>query len=317
MPAPKRWLHEPLVHFIVAGAILFAAYSLLHGDAVPGYDDTMIHVERRELLTFLQYRANAFEPETFGAALDAMTDRELQEIIDAYIDEEILYREARQLGLEESDNIIRQRMVQKMNFLLSDVAAAGRTTDEDGLAAYFEANRDAYAIQPWATFTHVFFDVTRRGEDGALAAAEAALLELNAAGAGFNDATEIGDRFPFLRNYVERTFEYIANHFGYEFTERLAVLEPSSARWQGPFRSVYGQHIVMLTRREERQYPSLEGVRADVERDFANEQANAALGEMLETIRERYRVEVGQIRSSPSTTPSRSPNPTPSQTPSQ
>jgi len=299
MTAPRHWLREPLVHFLVAGAILFAAFAAFRGDQTVAADQTTIVVDRRNLLTFLQYRANAFEPETFGAALDAMSDTELQEVIDAYVDEEVLFREARGLGLEESDNIIRQRMVQKMNFLLSDVAAAGQTTDEAGLEAWFEANREAYAIQPWATFTHVFFDVTRHGEEGARQAAEAALQQLNAEGAGFNDANDIGDRFPFLRNYVERTFEYIASHFGYEFAASLETLDPSADAWQGPFRSVYGEHVVLLTRREQRAYPALAEVRAAVERDYASERANAALTEMLGTIRERYRVEIDAIREHP------------------
>lgn len=297
MPAaPTRWLREPLVHFLIAGAILFAAYSALH-DAGPAADESTIQVDRGALLTYLQYRANAFEPETFGMALDAMSEEELTQLIDAYVDEEILYREARELGLEESDNIIRQRLVQKMNFLLSDVAAADPALDPAALADYFEANREAYAIQPWATFTHVFFDLTQHGEDGARAAAAAALQELNEAGAGFNDANGIGDRFPFLRNYVERTFEYIASHFGYEFAESLAALMPSGEAWQGPIRSAYGQHVVLLTRREERAYPTLDDVRADVERDYVNEQANAVRRQLLETIRDRYRVELGAIRS--------------------
>jgi hypothetical protein len=297
MPIPTRWLREPLLHFMLAGAILFTAYTLIRGDEAASSDATTITVGRRELLTFLQYRANAFEPETFGAALDAMSDADLADVIDAYVDEEILYREARGLGLEESDNIIRQRMVQKMNFLLADVAAAGQGPDEAALEAYFEANKEAYAIQPWATFTHVFFDVTKHGgEDGAREAAEAAKRELNAAGAGFNDATDLGDRFPFLRNYVERTFEYIASHFGYEFAASLEALEPSD-QWQGPISSVYGEHVVLLTRSEKRAYPELEDVRADVERDFASEQANAAKAEMLDAIRGRYHIEIGEIRS--------------------
>jgi hypothetical protein len=298
MAAPMRWLREPLLHFVLAGVILFGAYALIRGDEASPDDAMTINVGRRELLTFLQYRANAFEPASFGAALDAMTESELQEVIDAYVDEEVMYREARGLGLEESDNIIRQRMVQKINFLLADVAATAEAPDRSELEAYFEANREAYAIQPWATFTHVFFDVTRYGPDGALAAAEAAMQELNSAHAGFNDATDVGDRFPFLRNYVERTFEYVASHFGYEFAASLEAMEPSS-EWQGPISSVYGEHIVLLTRSEKRAYPKLDDVRADVERDLAAEQASVAQTQMLDRIRSRYRIEVGDLRPDP------------------
>lgn len=296
MSVATRWLREPLVHFILAGVVLFSLYGWWRGDTPSVDDATTITVDRRSLLSFLQYRANAFEPELFGAALDAMSDEELASLIDAYIDEEVLYREARELGLEESDNIIRQRMIQKMRFLLTDVATADAEPEPAALEAYFADNIDAYAIQPWATFTHVFFDATRHGADEARALAEAARRELNAAGASFNDATDRGDNFPYLDNYVERTFEFVASHFGYEFAEALATLEAATGEWQGPIRSVYGEHVVLLTRREERTLPALDEVRGDVERDFASERSNAALIDMTETMRERYRIEIDAIR---------------------
>lgn len=292
-----RWLREPIVHFVVAGLLLFGAYALFGPDTDSAADSTTIVVDRRSLLTFLQYRANAFEPEVFGAALDGMTEAELDEVIDAYIEEEVLYREARALGLEESDNIIRQRMVQKMNFLMTDLAATTGAVDEATLERYFDEHREAYAIQPWATFTHVFFDSAERGEDGARLAAEETLRELNDKHAGFNDAPAYGDRFPFLTNYVERTFEYIASHFGYAFAAELERLEPSDTEWRGPIHSAYGEHLVLLTARVERTYPELDEVRGEVERDYASEQAARALAEMTDTIRERYRIEIRAIRS--------------------
>jgi hypothetical protein len=299
MSALQRWLREPLVHFIAAGAILFTAFGLFRQDPFSFDESTTIVVDRRNLLTFLQYRANAFEPEIFGAALDAMTAEELQEVIDAYVNEEVLYREAKALGLEESDNIIRQRMVQKINFLLADVAATGESLEETELEAYFAANIEAYAIQPWATFTHIFFDAEQRGAAGARVAAEEAMRALNDTHALFNDTSGYGDRFPYFRNYVERTFEYIASQFGNEFAAEISQLEPSESEWRGPFRSAYGEHVVLLTRRAAQTYPELDEVRGDVERDYLKEQANEALAEMAQSIRERYRVIISDLRAAP------------------
>jgi len=291
----NRWLREPLLHFIVAGIILFAAFDVFKGTDSSADSQTIV-VDRRALLTFLQYRANAFDPEIFGAALDGMTNSELDEVIESYVDEEILYREALELGLESSDNIIRQRMIQKMTFLLADISATDAPSDTQALQRYFEENIDAYAIAPWATFTHVFFDAEKRGADAALAAAREAKDQLNERGAQFNDAPGIGDRFPFLRNYVERTLEYVAGHFGYEFVARIEAIEPSDTTWQGPFESVYGQHIVLLTQRADRSYPQLDDVRSAVERDLATEQSARALDEMTRRIRDRYTIEIEDIR---------------------
>jgi parvulin-like peptidyl-prolyl isomerase len=298
MPSPARWLREPLLHFIVAGTILFAIFAWYRGGFASADDDSTIVVDRRNLLTFLQYRANAFEEQTFGTALDSMSDEEIAQVVDAYVDEEVLYRQAKALGLEGSDNVIRQRMIQKMKFLLQDAASTGKPPDDTALDVYFRKNIDAYEIQPWATFTHVFFDSEKRGVEGARMAAEAALEKLNAESAGFNDATAMGDSFPFLRNYVDRTFEYIASHFGYEFVAELEQAQPSETRWQGPFQSVYGWHVVMLTESAERTYPTLDEVRDDVERDYETERTNAALAKLTESIRNEYTVEVRDLHES-------------------
>ena len=293
-----KLLREPLLHFIVAGVVLFTAFNLLEDDSAAMDSDTVV-VDRRALLTFLQYRANAFDPETFGAALDAMTDAELEEVIDAYVEEEILYRESRELGLEQSDNIIRQRMVQKMTFLLGDLTTQEPSTDREALEAWFAANIDSYAVQPWVTFTHVFFDASRHGSDEALELAEASLRELNETGALFNDAPQHGDGFPFLRNYVERTLEYVAGHFGYEFVAALSELTPSASLWQGPIPSAYGQHLVLLTESRQRELPDLDDVLADVERDLAEQRSLEAMEAMMRQIRERYEVRIGEIRTGP------------------
>jgi hypothetical protein len=288
-----RLVREPLVHFVIAGAVLFSVFQALGGE--PEADDATIVIDRRALLAHMQYRANAFEPEAFGALLDAMTPDERQALIDDYVREEALYREAEALGLRENDYIIRQRMVQKMSFLMGDLAVAGEAIDEAALEDYFARNREAYAAEPSATFTHVFFDADRRGADGAEAAARAALATLRAEHAGFNDASG-GDRFPFLRNYVERTFSYVASHFGPEFAQALAELPEDAEGWQGPFRSAYGWHVVLMTARTSRSLPALADVRASVEADFRRDEADAALDRLTEGLLERYRVEVGDLR---------------------
>ncbi len=276
--------------------MLFSVAYLVRGPERAPDDDATIVVDRRDLLTFLQYRANAFEPETFATALDTMPERELERLIDEYVDEEVLYREAKSLNLDASDYNIRRRMVQKMSFLLGDVASAGFSVEEGELEAYFAENKASYAVEPAVTFTHVFFDAERRGAAAAEAAARAALEELDRSGASFNDAPAHGDRFPFLRNYVDRTLDYVAGHFGDEFAAALAELEAAERSWRGPLRSAYGYHVVLLTRRTERRYPDLDEVRDSVERDYLEQRGDAALAEMTQAIRDRYDVRIGDIR---------------------
>jgi len=289
----RRLLREPLVHFAAAGAAFFLAYVAVKGGVVD--PNPAIVVDRRSLLAFMQYRANAFEPSVFSTALDGMTDAELDALVAAYVDDEIMYRQAEELGLGASDYVIRQRMIQKADFLLGDAAAATLEVDDAELRAYFEAHKDAYAIAPWVTFTHVFFDADRRGDAAARADAEEAARRLTSEGARFEDAVGQGDRFPYLTNYVERTLDYVASHFGSDFAAALTKLAPSSA-WQGPIRSAYGEHVVLLTAHAERSYPEFEDVRDAVKRDYVDMQTRAERARMLEGLRGLYRIEVRNLR---------------------
>ena len=283
------------MHFIGAGAILFTAYAWLGGSVAPR-DDATIVVDRRAILTFLQYRANAFDDEVFGTALDTMSEAELNDVVEAYIDEEVLYREARSLALDESDNVIRQRLVQKMNFVLADISQPGTTGDEAGLARYFADNIDAYAIDPWVTLTHIFFDADTGGRDEARQRAVSLLRKLDESSADFNDAPAFGDRFPFLTNYVERTLTYLAGHFGAAFAAEIAAMTPSTTDWQGPIESAFGFHLVLLSERAEQSYPELDAVRTRVEQDYANSLSAEIRDDLIDAIRERYRVEILGLR---------------------
>jgi hypothetical protein len=291
----RRLLREPLVHFLIAGAALFAAVALVRGPRLAQSDESTIVVDRRALLAYMQYKANAFEPEAFATALDSLNERELALLVDEYAGQEALYREAKSLGLEGSDYVIRQRMIQKIRFLLRDAAGADTKIDEAALAAYFTAHEAEYAIVPSVTFTHVFYDAQRRGAGHAHEDAEHAVHELNATHAAFNDAPAHGDRFPFAQNYVDRTLDYVASQFGQEFADALTALQPGE-RWQGPLVSAYGEHAVMLTQRTELSYPKLDDVRERVEIDYLRERETAELDRLARGIRERYRVEVVNVR---------------------
>lgn len=285
----KTLLREPVLHFLLAGLVLYLLTSWLQGDAPQEDDERRIVVDRASLLTYMQYQSNAFDTVTFEAALDRMDASTLQQLTDQYIIEEVLYREARALGLERSDYIIRQRMVDKMRFLLTDLAGEEQAPDDGVLKAWLDDNRELYRIQPSATFTHVFVD-------GSTAQAAVLQQELNSAGVGFNEAGGYGDRFPFLRNYVERTLDFVAGHFGTGFATALQQLQPDAGQWQGPLPSAYGQHLVLLTALQPARDPQLAEVRADVLRDYLATRNEARLRELVDNVRAQYRIETTELR---------------------
>ncbi len=282
----KKLLREPLLHFLVAGAALFLLFEVAGNDE-QAYDSKVIEVDRDALLTFIQFRTRAFEPSIAEARLAELSEEALARLIDDYVREEALYREALALGMDKNDYVIKRRMVQSVEFITNGfVAAATEVSDED-LRRQYDENREDYYIDPIATFTHVFYNAQRHGDEQARGMALAKLAELNRDGVNFNEAPRHGERFPYLLNYVERTPDYIASHFGAETAESIFALEPDENTWAGPFVSSYGVHLVLLTNKADGRYPDLDEVkdrvRQDVERVKLNEAQDRAVQAIVDT----------------------------------
>jgi hypothetical protein len=155
----RQILREPLLHFLVVGGILLGIYRLSPQAGMDVSRDKTIVVDKEGLLNFLQYRSKAFETEYFSKELDALNPEERKNLVDQYIEEEMLYREAKSLGLEQGDYVIRQRLVQKMRYLIDDIAESGGEPSDAVLNDYLQKHRDIYTLEPSVTFTHVFLEL--------------------------------------------------------------------------------------------------------------------------------------------------------------
>ncbi|MDJ0939209.1 MAG: peptidylprolyl isomerase [Woeseiaceae bacterium] len=280
-----KLLKEPLVHFLLIGVALFVLFDVV-GSEDAAYDSKVIVVDRDALLTFVQFRTRAFEPRVAAERLDALTPAELERMIDDYVREEALHREALALGMDENDYVIKRRLIQSIEFITNGFVTAATEVSEADLEEYFEANASNYYIAPYATFTHVYFNADNRSREEATSLADAKLAELNEQRVQFSDAPRHGERFPYFVNYVEREPTFVASHFGEPMAEAVFELEPGD-RWHGPFQSAYGVHLVMLTRKQEGRLPELdevvESVRVDAEREAVDEQQDRAIRAIVDT----------------------------------
>jgi hypothetical protein len=282
----KRFLKEPLLHFLAAGVGLFVLFGLVHREST-GTDPKVIAVDHDALLTFIQYRIKAFDPELAEEKLSSLRNDELQRLIDDYVREEVLYREAVALDLGEDDYVIRRRLVQKLEFITEGFAEASVEADDAALRRYFEANKGDYYVEPYVTFTHVFFDAEKRSREEARALAEKKLSELNRNATPFGDAPRHGDRFPYHVNYVERTPDFVSSHFGAAMAKALFELEPNDLVWRGPFDSPYGVHLVLLITNEAGRDPELREIEGrvweDARRAMIRQKKEEAIAEIVET----------------------------------
>ena len=241
-------LREPLVHFILAGLVIFCIgeFHKEHADL----HRIVITPERKARLAS-QYALQ------FGTRPDAPT---LQQLVHTDVHDEILFREGLALGLDKDDEIVRRRIIQKMQFLLEDVQAPA-DPDATRLEAYYRAHLDRYSLPARATFSHIYFSAAR----------QRAVAVLHQLPAGSERAPESGDAFPDLYDFSNYGREQVERLFGRsEFSQ--AVLSEPSGHWAGPFRSAYGWHLLYVQSRQPGQAKPLAEVRAQVRADYLLEQ---------------------------------------------
>ena len=285
----KKILKEPLVHFLVVGLGLFVLFETV-ASSREEFDSRVIVVDRDRLLTFAQFRMRAFEPKVAAERLDAMSQDELELLIDDYVREEALHREALALGVDKNDYVIKRRMIQSIEFITNGFVTAAVEVSDDEVREYFETNRDDYYIPPYVTFTHVYISTEDRDRADVEEVAESKLAQLNEDQVPFSDAPRHGDRFPYFVNYVERGPEFIASHFGNRMAEAVFALEPDDSKWHGPFESEFGFHLVKLTRKTEGRYPDLSDSADRVRQDAQRAAVNRVQDEAIQAIVDSYEV---------------------------
>lgn len=284
----RALLKDPLTHFLAAGALLFIIGS---ATKPPAPDDERIIVDRPALLEFIQYRSRAFEPRAAAALLDGMNDKARADLVREFVREEAMAREAKSLGLDANDYVIRQRMVQKVEFLAEAAADAALPTDAE-IEDYYAAHPERYTSPPAATLTHVFLSTEKRPAELARAEAVRLLNQLQVTNAGFNDATAYGDRFLFHKNYVDRTDEYIASQLGDEIRNAVFSGAAPTGRWVGPYRSDYGFHLIYVAAVTSARLPRLDEIRDVVASDLTADMKQIAIDTSIDAIVAKYKIDI-------------------------
>src|ERR1700688_837294 len=182
-----RIAREPFFQFVALGALLFAASEYLEARAnFARIDISRAQVEGIKNNYRLQYGASP-------------TAEQLHDLVDPFMTEEVFYHEALRLKLDQEDEIIRRRLVQKYEFLQQDLGTPKDPSDAE-LQVYYRRHNKNYEIPERLTFSHVFFSVDRSGDDAAKARAERALAQLNQQ--QVSRAPDRGDSFPGAVDYA-------------------------------------------------------------------------------------------------------------------
>ena len=263
-----RWLREPVVHFVALGAAVFVVYARFENTR-PTRPLTANDAPIAQLRSDWAARA--------GTPPNAAEERRLKA---EWLEEEVLYRRALELGLGESDTIVRRRLVQRMRFLIEDTAPVPEPNDVQ-LRAWIDAHPEKYKEPARLSLDHVFFSRSKRGSDLSADAERAAAI-LRAA----PDAIVAGDPFPRTNHLDGYAPSMIARAMGSTFAERVSRLPVGN--WYGPIESSYGLHVVRVTRRVEEASPSLEGAREQARADWVYDRRKRLNREAIDAIIGRY-----------------------------
>jgi peptidyl-prolyl cis-trans isomerase C len=266
-----KLLKEPLLHFLVAGGLLFAGYSWIHRGEKKE-DPRRIEITSNQIQQIeLDWRARWQRPPT---------QAELQAGISDELRQEVLYREALELGLDKNDTIVKRRMAQKMDFLTDEISAL-RDPAPGEVEAWFEKNRAQYLPPPLATFHHLYFSSDKRGANAEADARQAmgALERKDSTG---------GDASMFQSSYSEQTLDQVARIFGTKFADQLYKLEPGG--WRGPVESGFGWHLVWVDALVAGEPPAFEAVATQAKADWLGEQRAELKRTAFDAMKARYEI---------------------------
>jgi hypothetical protein len=148
----RKLLREPLLHFLVLGALFFAGYEWMnHGEPEPG----------RIVVT--QGRIDNLKASFSRVCQQPPTPSETDGLIRDYIREEVLAREAKTLGLDLDDTVIRRRLRQKMEFIATDLALPVEPTEAE-LEGFLATHPDLFRVEPRFTVRQIYLNPGQRGD---------------------------------------------------------------------------------------------------------------------------------------------------------
>jgi len=270
----KKWHKEPLLHFLIIGAFIFVVFSIVNKDEidVSGNKIVITAADIERLSSNWSKKWNR-----------PPTEIELKGLVESYIKEEVYYREALALGLDQNDTILRRRLMQKMEFLSNDLAELNQP-DETTLNKYFLNNQEKYELPAQVSFTHIYFSLDKRGAK-VVEDAESVLSGLDAL-----RAPDKGDSFMLEYDFAQETPYEVERLFGKNFAEQLFTLKANA--WQGPIESGYGLHLVRISEKIDARMPELASVIEKVRTDLMFERRQKTNKEIYERFKERYEIVV-------------------------
>ena len=267
----RTLLGEPMLHFLLIGIALFAAYQWMAPVDSDGRRIVITQGVVDDLVT-QHVAAKGREP----------SSTELNHLIESYVHDEILYREGVKLGLERDDIVVKRRVRQKIEVIAEEDASTRTPTDAD-LSVYLAANQARFAQPAILTFEQVFLGASTSGPEvvQTVAVTRAALRN-------GTSPEELGKPTLLPLRLTETPADLVARDFGASFAAALEKVPVGE--WAGPIDSSFGAHYVRVSERTPAVAPQLAAVRDHVVREWENERRQRARNDAYARMRGEYEV---------------------------
>ena len=266
-------LKDPFSHFIIIGILLFVSYQIITPDEQQL--DNQITISEKEVGNIIVNWKKRWN--------SAPTTAQLTNLIEQQIREEILYREALMLNLQQGDTVIRRRLADKMAFIVNDIVVPTQATDKQ-LQDFMKKFPDKFLIAERISFKHYYFNpdlYSDKEMQVALLIAKQQLIKgLPVASDDFAGKSE----FNLLPEHQ------IARLFGREFPQKLTSL--SVDEWSEPIQSGYGKHLVKISQRSEGALAQLDDIRDYVLQEWRAQQQITANIEVYQSLRSNYEIDI-------------------------
>jgi parvulin-like peptidyl-prolyl isomerase len=230
----KKLLSEPLIQFLILGTILFFIYSFVQHKRDKQARTITVDNETVNMI-IVKYKTQTG---------NLPTKEQLDAIIDGYIKEEIAFREAKKMGLDNDDEIIRRRLSQKFDFLQTDLEEISAPTEKQ-LQQFYTNNPALFWEDARVSFSHVYLSADN-GNDS-IAKKRAATLLQQLKNSNLQRSPESGDHFALQYDYTYQSTLDLQQNFGNKEMS-TELLKAPVQKWSGPFQSGYGWHLVYVSR---------------------------------------------------------------------
>lgn len=262
----SRLWRERLTWFVLIGLVLFAM-DMWRQDR----DDHVIKISLPLVEKLVaQWTAQTKRPPS---------PQDLDMLLEGYIREEILVREALRRDMNVDDVIIRRRLAQKMEFVLGEDELSLAQPSEELLRDFYQSHINRFTSPARLSFQHIYLAQK-------IDLANDVRLKVNAQPEIWR---ELGFPFMLQREYLDRSFEDIAEIFGGAFaTDLFAYLD---GQWSAPMRSAYGVHLVRIIDRQAEVTPEFSTMIDQVAAQYIADKEKQARDAAWQELRTAYEIE--------------------------